>query len=389
MSDAQGTSAQGTDGAPRSGGRYDDENLGAVGNPDVAPQDAAAQDAAADAPRQDAAPQDAPMTTPQDGAATDANDVPATRREARAGTGENEVVATPSGAAPVSRPASDDEAPVEEPPAPPAEEPDYAALAADLDELESRGASTTVTTRSSDPEKRSDPWFEPADKTQTFTASDAYDAPAAEPRITASEPIAPETSATPSAPPAQLPVFVQAPEPPRMRGNRGAAGLIGLLAALVFAVLYFAATLAVRALNGEVTLANLADASLQAVASPGFWTTVVVFFLGFWLLGAIVNRARWAAWVLLGVFVGLIAYAGHILGALVDAPFWQITRSDGMRLVGEQLLSPLAIAAFVFGREITIWFGAWVARRGARVTERNAEAQAEYERTLEAGPQLS
>ncbi|WP_345752685.1 ABC transporter [Microbacterium rhizophilus] len=328
----------------------------------------------------------------------DTGDIPATRREARVTTGATDIVATPEDDAPVTRPSADE--PVADEPAdrpatapaaeqPAAEEPDYAALAADLDDLENRGASTTVTTRAADAERKPDPWFEPADKTQTFTASDAYDAPAAPPAVTASEPVAPEPSAAPTAPPAQLPIFVQAPEPPRMRGNRGAAGAIGVLAALVFAVLYFAAKLGFGAVNGEVSLDNLADAALQTATSLGFWTTVVVFFLGFWLLGALVNRSRWAAWVLLGVFVGAIAYAGHILGALVDVPFWTLTASEGAEEVGRQLLSPLAIAAFVFAREITIWFGAWAARRGARVTERNADAQAEYERTLEAGPRLA
>ena len=44
--------------------------------------------------------------------------------------------------------------------------------------------------------------------------------------------------------------------------------------------------------------------------------------------------------------------------------------------------------AFVLGRELTIWFGGWVAARGKRVSELNREAQREYERTLEAGPRL-
>ena len=52
------------------------------------------------------------------------------------------------------------------------------------------------------------------------------------------------------------------------------------------------------------------------------------------------------------------------------------------------MLAPYAIVAFVLGREMTIWFGAWVASRGRRVTELNEVAQREYERTLEAGPQL-
>ena len=80
---------------------------------------------------------------------------------------------------------------------------------------------------------------------------------------------------------------------------------------------------------------------------------------------------------------------GHLLGALFQAPFWMLTASEGRALVDEQLLSPLAIAAFIIGRELTIWFGAWVSARGARVTELNVEAQREYERTLEAGPQLT
>ena len=58
------------------------------------------------------------------------------------------------------------------------------------------------------------------------------------------------------------------------------------------------------------------------------------------------------------------------------------------QLIAEQLYAPLAIAAFIIGRELTIWFGAWAAARGKRVTELNIEAQREYERTLEAGPQL-
>src|SRR5690606_27241243 len=114
----------------------------------------------------------------------------------------------------------------------------------------------------------------------------------------------------------------------------------------------------------------------------------VVFFIGFWLLGAIVNRGRWGLWVVFGLLVGVVSYGGYILGQLFEAPFWRVTSSEATSLVGEQLFAPLAIAAFVLGRELTIWFGAWVARSGARKTELNEEAQREYERTLEAGPTL-
>jgi len=188
---------------------------------------------------------------------------------------------------------------------------------------------------------------------------------------------------------APQPIFVQAPESPRPRGNRAAAGAIGLLAALSFGVLYLAVWIGIGLISGEVAVGTVGSVALVALGTWALWVPVVVFFLAFWLLGAIINRGRWGAWVIFGLFVGVAAYAGHILGALFQAPFWMLTASEGAALVDEQLLSPLAIAAFIIGRELTIWFGTWVAARGARVTELNVEAQREYERTLEAGPQLT
>ena len=188
---------------------------------------------------------------------------------------------------------------------------------------------------------------------------------------------------------APQPIFVQAPEAPVPRGNRGAAGAIGLLAALSFAVLYLAAWLGFGMLSGDVTADTFGAAALAALTTWSLWVPVVVFFIAFWLLGAIINRGRWGAWVIFGLLVGIASYAGHILGALFQAPFWMMTATEGAQLAESQLLAPLAIAAFVIGRELTIWFGAWVAARGARVTELNIEAQREYERTLEAGPQLT
>ncbi|GAA1140596.1 MULTISPECIES: ABC transporter [Microbacterium] len=237
-----------------------------------------------------------------------------------------------------------------------------------------------------------------ADETAVYTAPVAHEestiadsayasADDTETRIVPSEPVLAEAPVVAAF--AQQPIFVQAPEPPRERGNRGTAGAIGLLATLAFAILYLGATLGLGALSGDVTGKNIGEAALAPLTTFGFWIPVVVFFLGFWLLGAIINRGRWGRWVIFGIIVGAIAYGGHILGQLVEEPFWRLTASEGAEFVNGQLLTPLAIAAFVFARELTIWFGAWVARSGARKTELNAEAQREYERTLEAGPTLS
>jgi hypothetical protein len=248
-------------------------------------------------------------------------------------------------------------------------------------------AETVVVEESSD----LDPIYaQHADDAETVVVEPVADAP-----TVVAEPVVPSEPVYPSyeepayvAPAAAQPIFVQAPEQPRPRGNRGAAGAIGLLAALSFAVLYLGAWLGFGAITGDVTLANLGSTALGALTTWSLWVPVAVFFIAFWLLGAIINRGRWGVWVILGVLVGIAGYGGHILGQLFEAPFWTLTARQGAEVVDGQLLAPLAIAAFVFGRELTIWFGAWVSARGKRVTELNIEAQREYERTLEAGPQL-
>ncbi|MBD3943112.1 ABC transporter [Microbacterium sp. NEAU-LLC] len=225
----------------------------------------------------------------------------------------------------------------------------------------------------------------PADDAPTVVDAPVVAAPVADaPVITPSEPVVGEAAVVAAA----QPIFVQAPEAPRPRGNRAAAGAIGLLAALAFAVLYLALGLGVRAIEGDVTGDNIGTSVVDALRTWSLWVPVVVFFLAFWLLGAIINRGRWGAWVIFGLLVGVAAYGGHILGALFQAPFWELTASEGSDLAESELLTPLAFGAFVIGRELTIWFGAWAAARAKRVTELNIEAQREYERTLEAGPQL-
>ena len=120
------------------------------------------------------------------------------------------------------------------------------------------------------------------------------------------------------------PIFVQAPEPPRPRGNRAAAGAIGLLATVAFAVLYVAAWLGIGLVTGDITTDDVVTSLTTAASSWVFWLPIVLFFIGFWLLGAIINRGRWAHWVIFGIFVGVISWAGYVLGhpvpgAVLDA----------------------------------------------------------------------
>ena len=92
--------------------------------------------------------------------------------------------------------------------------------------------------------------------------------------------------------------------------------------------------------------------------------------------------------MIFGLFVGVISWAGYVLGSLSRRRSGCSPPTEGVDLVKDNLFAPLAVAAFIIGRELTIWFGAWAAARGKRVTELNIEAMREYERTLEAGPQI-
>lgn len=227
------------------------------------------------------------------------------------------------------------------------------------------------------------------EETEPYDRTPWYDRPEADAAPTVVAPAVAGAAVAPAVQPQPQPIFVQAPEAPRPKGNRGAAGAIGLLAALSFAVLYLLAWLGIGLVDGGITGANVSQKLVAALGTWALWVPVVVFFIAFWLLGAIINRGRWGAWVIFGLLVGLASYAGHLLGQLFQAPFWNVTASEGAKIVEGQLFAPLAIAAFVIGRELTVWFGAWVAARGRRVSELNLAAQHEYERTLEAGPQLS
>jgi len=252
----------------------------------------------------------------------------------------------------------------------------------DLDDEDARWAAYAA---SAEP-ARDDVRHDDTSATSRYDDASTTAYPAAGAAAAAAAPVAEEPTRTMGG---AQPIFVQAPEAPRPRNNRGAAGAIGLLAALVFAVLYLAATLGLGLLTGRTATADLGQAALSALTTWGLWVPTVAFYFGFWFLGALINRGRWGHWVVWGLVVGVVAWAGHLLGALFAAPFWEITPRESVELLRNNVLAPLAIVAFVLGRELTIWFGSWVAARGRRVTEINAEAQREYERTLEAGPQLS
>lgn len=193
-------------------------------------------------------------------------------------------------------------------------------------------------------------------------------------------------------PPAQSPIYVQAPTKPKDKSNRGGGIMIALLATVVFAVLYAIAAFIIIGVTSSTIAVTLTGFSAFA-ALPVFYIPIIFFFLTYSALIAVINRGGWWAHVLFGFLVAVVVYFSYIGGAMLGLVF--DGRADGLnpaelgRIVSTLWLNPGAIAAGLIAREVPIWFGAWIARRGRQVTARNAEARTEYERLLADGPQVT
>ncbi|TFB96794.1 hypothetical protein E3O42_16790 [Cryobacterium adonitolivorans] len=187
---------------------------------------------------------------------------------------------------------------------------------------------------------------------------------------------------------APSPVYVTAPTPPKTRGNRAAGILIGLIATAVFALVYALIAFFISA-SGAATVSDATARFTEFLVLPVYYVPVIFFFLAFALLVAVLNRAGWWAYVLGGFLVAVVVYFSYIGGALLAVQAWNLTPAEAARFVSTQWLNPGAIAAAIVAREVPIWFGAWISRRGRSVTAKNFAAKAEYERQLAEGPQVT
>jgi hypothetical protein len=187
---------------------------------------------------------------------------------------------------------------------------------------------------------------------------------------------------------APTPIYVTAPTAPKMLGNRAAGILIGLIATAVFAGLYALIAFFISA-AGAASIGDATARFTDFLILPVFYLPVIFFFLAFALLVSVLNRAGWWAYVLGGFLVAVIVYFSYIGGALLAVQAWTLTGTEAARFISTQWLNPGAIAAAIVAREVPIWFGAWISRRGRSVTAKNAAARQEYERQLAEGPQLA
>ena len=173
-------------------------------------------------------------------------------------------------------------------------------------------------------------------------------------------------------------VFVTAPQPPKKRGARGVGAVVALLSAGVFAVVYAALVSLIAILVRGVSLQEV----VSSLSSPAYWLPVVVFFLAYLLLVVIVNRAGWWAHVLGGFFVAVVVWISFVGAAIIDAGALGGSAAVVTAIVVQQLTNPLGFAAAIAAREVPIWVGGIVSRRGRTARARNVEARASYEREL-------
>jgi len=170
--------------------------------------------------------------------------------------------------------------------------------------------------------------------------------------------------------------YVSSPEPPRERSNRVAGALLALAGAGVFAILY--------GLAGAAYLAVVGSSSRfgDFITDQIFWVPVLFFTIGFVAVALLVNRAAWWAHVLGSLLVALVTYLGSV--GMILLVNWIAGADVGIRAVAT---SPFVLAATAVAREVSIWVGLLISRRGQRLVARNrAEREAfETEQSGKAG----
>lgn len=184
-----------------------------------------------------------------------------------------------------------------------------------------------------------------------------------------------EVTVEEAAAPEQRIIYIQAPAAPRQLGNRGLGAVIGVLAGLVFAAVLAIVTATIQlAVSGQFTFGFLAEAN--------FYIPVLFFIIGFVLLVLIVNRASWWAYIIGSFVVALVVYFGSIGLGMVSTGVFNDTPDEARVRFLAALGNPFIIYSAIIAREVSIWTGAILSRRGRRLKVRNAEARDAYDREL-------
>ncbi|NEN04496.1 hypothetical protein G3T36_01290 [Diaminobutyricibacter tongyongensis] len=294
-----------------------------------------------------------------------------------------------AGSVPGAEPASAEAAPPASASAP-VSEPEPAAAASDEDVRAAVARSTADTADTADTGNVGDENVVADENVEHYdtAATAAYTtAPAAAAPVVGGAAVAGATTAAPYGQAGQTvtPIYVQAPHPPRKKSNRGFGILIALAGTVVFALVY-AAVVAVIAAIGYPAARFFDEFVKSFLGVWVFWIPVIFFFIAMVILVQILNRAGWWAYIIGGFVVAAVVYFSYAGGVLLQVQAWAHTPQEVGRLLNVIWLTAPAIWAGVVAREVSIWTGLWLAVRGRRLRVKNAEAQAEYDRAIAAGP---
>ena len=221
----------------------------------------------------------------------------------------------------------------------------------------------------------------------TAPAEGVTEAPVEERDIAQTEPAPADGTATGEVAPAQPSmagqqvVYVQAPLPPRVRGNRVVGVLLALVGTVVFAAVYAGA--ATIPLLIRFAVQGFSPAFSAFVQNAIFWIPIMMFALGFIVLTVILNRAGWWAHVIGSLLVALFVYFVSIGLLLLVGNVVSLTPAQANSAFGALASNPLIIAAALVAREVSIWIGLAIAARGRRVRVRNDETRTAWDREQE------
>lgn len=234
----------------------------------------------------------------------------------------------------------------------------------------------TEETPTSRPRKRQDEQIQDAvvvDETDTPVEQPAAESPA-EPTASPAEPAAETVVASPAEPAPRV-VYIQAPAQPANKGNRGFGVLMAVLGAVIFAVL-----LALAAILILFVVAGSIETTMFSRLE--FYIPIAAFLVAFIVLVLLTNRAAWWAYILGSLVVGLVVYFGTIGITMLAAGGFGFTPGEAADFWHAGIIEPFNIAAGLLAREVSMWLGVAIARRGRKVKTRNVERKAAWEREV-------
>lgn len=166
------------------------------------------------------------------------------------------------------------------------------------------------------------------------------------------------------------------PEPQR-RSNRGVAILLVVLATVIFAVVHVLVQ-AIVAVAG--TSHDPIDQASGHLLAARIYIPIIVFFLAFFLIALLLNRAGAWFYVVVSLIIGVLVYAATIVGAFIDQGI--VNTNFGAPEVQESLgnwrIEFTAVIAGLVAREVSLWLGGLIGMRGTRLRTKFREEMAAF-----------